>query len=389
MSAQFADIESVMRRAVDLAYRGVGHVEPNPPVGAVITDDRLRVVGEGWHERFGGPHAEVNAIARAGGNATGCTLFVTLEPCCRSGKTGPCTGAIVRAGLRRVVIGVLDPSMDKDGVAALRAAGIEVEVGVLERDGRRLAAPFLKRVTTGLPYVHAKWAMTLDGKIATSGGDSRWISSEESRAIVHRLRGRMDAILVGSATAERDDPLLTARPAGPRIATRVVLDGSARLSPASRLAQTAREVPVLVAALDSAPDANVRGLEGLGVNVLRIAPQRPAAGLEPCAMPDLRLLLEELGRRGMTNVLIEGGGRLLGSAFDARLIDAAHVFIAPILVGGAEAVSPIGGAGLADVAKAARIADCTIEMIGGDVYMHGIVDWKADATPGGQALRSP
>src|SRR5436305_1406899 len=205
-----------MRRALELAERGRGFVEPNPLVGAVVVRDGS-VVGEGWHRRYGEAHAEVNALAQAGEAARGATLYVTLEPCCHVGKTPPCTDAVLAAGISRVVAAMADPfpKVAGGGIARLRAAGVAVAVGLGESEARRLNAPYLKLLATGRPYVHAKWAMTLDGKIATRTGDSRWISNEASRRVVHAMRGRMDAILVGIGTALVDDPSLTAPPPRP------------------------------------------------------------------------------------------------------------------------------------------------------------------------------
>ena len=219
-----------MARALAEAGRGRGSVEPNPMVGAVVVRDGT-LVGVGHHELFGGPHAEVNALARAGGLAAGSTLYVTLEPCCHQGKTPPCTEAVIGAGMARVVAALRDPfpKVDGGGAARLRAAGVEVSMGLMAEEAARLNGPYLKRLATGLPYVLAKWAMTLDGKTASRSGDSRWISGPRSRALVHEVRGRMDAILVGIGTVMADDPSLTARPTGPRTPARVVLDGSARL----------------------------------------------------------------------------------------------------------------------------------------------------------------
>ena len=253
-SSPFSSNEDVMRRAIELAQQGIGYVEPNPAVGAVLVDGDRKVLGEGWHQRFGGPHAERNAFADFAERypdaeerkrlTETATLFVTLEPCCHTGKTPPCTDAVLESGVRRVVIGLRDPfpKVDGGGIAILEKAGIEVTVGQLEEDVRWLNAPFLKLVQTSLPYVHVKWAMTLDGKIATRTGASQWISNERSRAIVHKLRGRMDAIIVGAGTARADDPSLTARPPGPRTATRIVVDSGANLPPDSKLVETAAEV---------------------------------------------------------------------------------------------------------------------------------------------------
>src|SRR5438309_708949 len=219
-----------MRQAHALAARGRGFVEPNPLVGAVVLDAAGKLAGEGWHQKSGGPHAEVHALEAAGERARGGTLVVTLEPCCHWGKTPPCTDAILRAGVRRVVAAMADPfpQVAGGGLKVLRDAGLEVRVGLCEREAKRLNAAYLKLLRTGRPWVHAKWAMTLDGKIATGTGESKWITGEAARARVHELRGRMDAIIVGKGTLLADDPLLTARPPGPRPATRVVLTSMAQ-----------------------------------------------------------------------------------------------------------------------------------------------------------------
>jgi diaminohydroxyphosphoribosylaminopyrimidine deaminase / 5-amino-6-(5-phosphoribosylamino)uracil reductase len=368
MPGRFGDAADIMARALELAARGIGLVEPNPTVGAVLVDDERNLIGEGWHQRFGGPHAEIEAITSAGDRARGANLFVTLEPCCHQGKTGPCTEAIIKAGIRKVVVALRDPfpEVDGKGIDRLRSHGIDVEVGLLASEAAHLAAPFLKLVTTARPWVHAKWAMSLDGKIATRSGDSRWISNEASRAIVHRLRGRMDAIVVGAATAIQDDPLLTARPPGPRVATRIVVDSQARLPLTSQLVQTAREAPLLIAASTTAPNSNVRGLEERGAEVLLFPPLDAA----PDAV-NLDALLQELGRRHFTNVLVEGGARLLGSFFDAGHVDEAHVFVAPKIIGGAAAPPPLAGVGISEMRLAATLENIVIERVGDNVYING------------------
>lgn len=349
-----------MRRAVELAERGRGAVEPNPLVGAVVVHDG-QLVGEGWHQRYGEAHAEANALAQAGEAARGATLYVTLEPCCHHGKTPPCTDAVLRAGIARVVAALEDPfpRVAGQGAALLRAAGITVELGLCAAEARRQNAPYLTLLGQGRPYVHAKWAMTLDGKIATRSGDSKWISSEASRRRVHALRGRMDGIIVGIGTALADDPLLTARPPGARVATRVVLDRRARLPLQSQLVQTAREVPTLVATLDAGET-----LQAAGCEVLRLPADHEGH-------PDVTTLLAELGRRRWTNVLVEGGSAVLGSFFDARLIDEVHVYIAPRLVGGRDAKTALAGHGVERIAEGLALTDCRIEMFDGDVYVHG------------------
>lgn len=355
-----------MQRALELAARGCGRVEPNPPVGAVLVDDDLRLIAEGWHQEYGGPHAEVHALRAAGDRARGATAYVTLEPCRHFGKTPPCTRALIAAGVRKVVVAMSDPAPHAAGagIAELQAAGIEVDVGLLGDAAQRLAAPFVKLVTQRLPWVHAKWAMTLDGKLATHAGHSQWISNTASRALVHELRGRMDAILVGIETVLADDPLLTARPPGPRTATRIVLDSRGRLPLESQLVRTAETAPVWCVTTSAAPLAAAAALRERGVTVLTL----PATAADRI---DLRALLEECGRRAFTHVLVEGGAATLGGLHDAGLIDEWHVFIAPKIVGGAAAPTPVGGTGLAQVPAAPSLDDVAVRTMDGDVYVHG------------------
>jgi diaminohydroxyphosphoribosylaminopyrimidine deaminase/5-amino-6-(5-phosphoribosylamino)uracil reductase len=355
-----------MRLALELAAQGRGRVEPNPLVGCVLARDG-QVLARGWHRQFGGPHAEADALSQVSDRSllVGATAYSTLEPCCHYGKTPPCTDALLSAGVRRVVAALRDPfpQVDGGGLAQLAAAGVQVEVGLLEAESRELNAPYLMLIEQARPWTIAKWAMTLDGKTATTCGDSQWISNESSRAVVHELRGRMDAIVAGRGTAERDDPLLTARPPGPRTATRIVLDSHASLSPASQLARTARETPVLVAAGPQADPANVAALQSSGCEVWQ------DAALDPFAR--LANLWRELGRRRFTNILVEGGSQLLGSLFDAQLVDEVHVFMAPKLIGGQQARSPVGGFGLERMAAARQLIAPVIEELDGDVYIRG------------------
>jgi diaminohydroxyphosphoribosylaminopyrimidine deaminase/5-amino-6-(5-phosphoribosylamino)uracil reductase len=352
-----------MRRALAEAERGRGAVEPNPMVGAVVVRDG-RMVGVGHHARFGGPHAEVNALAQAGEAARGATLYVTLEPCCHVGKTPPCVEAVLQAGIARVVAAMSDPfpRVAGGGFAILRAAGVAVEVGLEGDAARRLNAPYLKRLVTGFPYVTAKWAMTLDGRTATGSRDSRWISGPRSRALVHELRGRVDAVAVGIGTALADDPQLTARPPGPRQAVRLILDSSARLPIASQLARTAREVPVWIAVNDRAPADRRAVLTDLGCEILSFP------GLD--SIPILPLLAE-LGRRGQTNLLLEGGGGVLGAFLDAGQVDAVEVFLAPLVEGGTHPFTPARGRGVALMSAAKRLERHEVHLIDGDVHLRG------------------
>jgi diaminohydroxyphosphoribosylaminopyrimidine deaminase / 5-amino-6-(5-phosphoribosylamino)uracil reductase len=357
-----------MGRALALAALGQGRVEPNPMVGCVIVRGE-QIVGEGFHEFFGGPHAEVNALASAGTQAAGATAYVTLEPCCHHGKTPPCTQALLDAGVQRAVIAVQDPfpSVDGGGIAELRSAGIQCDIGMRATEANWLLAPYRKLLATGRPWVIAKWAMTLDGKLATRSGNSQWISSEASRGVVHQLRGRVNAVIVGSGTARADDPLLTARPADhadrKRIATRIVIDSTVSLSPESRLVRTAGDIPVMAVVAEAADSSACERLTEKGVEIYRCAGETHTARMNT--------LLEELGRRRMTNVLVEGGSKLLGMLFDLRAIDEVHVFISPKIAGGASAPSPVGGAGIDRMSDALRLAVITIEELGGDVYIHG------------------
>jgi diaminohydroxyphosphoribosylaminopyrimidine deaminase/5-amino-6-(5-phosphoribosylamino)uracil reductase len=349
-----------MRRALALAERGRGRVEPNPLVGAVVLDAAGQPVGEGWHRRFGEAHAEAHALAAAGGAARGGTLFVTLEPCCHHGKTPPCTDAVLASGVRRVVAAMVDPfpRVAGGGITLLNAAGLEVAVGVCEAEAKQLNAPFLKRVATGRPWVIAKWAMTLDGKLATAAGDSKWVSGPDSRAKVHELRGRVDAVLVGRGTVASDDPLLTARPPGPRIAARVVLTASGDLPDRCQLRATARDVPVIVFTT-SVGAARLAGWAAAGAEVLSLG-------------TDSGVVLDELGQRGMTNVLVEGGAGVFGAFRDAGAIDEVWAFVAPLLAGGS-GPSPVGGAGVERMADALRLNQVTVEQVGGDVLIRGVL----------------
>ncbi len=359
------DDEKWMRRAIELARQGRGHVEPNPMVGCVIVRED-HVVGEGYHRQFGGPHAEVDAIQHAGSSARGAVLYVNLEPCCHTGKTPPCTDAILRAGIRRVVVAMKDPNpqVAGKGIELLRNAGLVVRVGVLEKEAALLNAAYLKLITTGLPYVHAKWAMSLDGKIATTTGRSRWISSEQSRAHAHQLRGLVDAIVVGINTVFSDDPLLTPRPPGPRTPVRIVLDTRGRIPLESQLVRTAREAPVVVTVGPDAPSERVARLQEAGVEVLRLTQtDRCVRVLE---------LLNELGRRQMTHVLVEGGSEVLGSFFRTGEVDEVHVYVAPKVLGGTSALTPVGGPGFPDLYKTPLYQFDAPVQTGPDVYLHGL-----------------
>jgi len=349
-----------MLYALKLAENGRGAVEPNPMVGAVIVRDGV-LVGEGYHQRYGEAHAEVHALQQAGDAARGATLYVTLEPCCHFGKTPPCTDAVLRSGVNRVVVAMADPfpAVAGGGLSILQQAGLTIEVGVCDVESKLLNAPYLKRLQTGRPYVIAKWAMTLDGKIAARTGHSQWISGPESRAIVHTIRGQVDGILVGRGTLLSDDPHLVARPAGPRTATRIILTRSGELPLACRLLDTVTEAPILIISGSTSDRELLNHWRNRGAEVLI---------LSEFTIP---VLLDELGRRRMTNLLVEGGSAILGAFFDAEAIDAVWVFIAPKLVGGDRAIGPISGTGLTAIPSLASLRNRRIEQIGDDVLITG------------------
>ena len=355
-----------MRRALTLARRGQGRVEPNPMVGCVLARGP-RIIAEGYHRRFGGAHAEVDALQRAVETTRRATAYVTLEPCCCHGKTPPCTDALIRAGITRVVAAMTDPAdlVNGKGLRTLRRSGVAVDVGLLEDKAAELNRPYLKLVRRGHPYVILKWAQSLDGKIASRTGDSKWISSEPSRRSVHRLRARVDAILVGIGTVLADDPMLDARGTPlRRIATRVVLDTGLRLPERCRLVTTAGRVPTLV--LTSRRSLRERArkaarLERCGVELM---PCRTVGGII-----DLRATLRFLGGRRFTNVLVEGGSRLLGNFLDRRLAAEAVVFVSPRLIGGAGAPSAYAGRGVPRVQDAPGVR-ARVRRRGDDLLYH-------------------
>src|ERR1700734_1623229 len=335
-----------LARAIELARNGLGAVKPNPVVGAVVARDG-EVLGEGWHERFGAAHAEVNAIEAWGlADLTGATLYVSLEPCCHEGKTPPCTEAILQAGIRRVVVGSDDPTEKASGrgLGILRDEGVEVVManGELAATARLLNQAFRKHARVGRPWVLFKSAMTLDGKVATRTGDSKWISGEQSRGLAHRWRASVDAVVVGIGTALADDPQLTARPDGlpaeplaqPR---RVVFDSLARLPPTSQLVAAAAEIPLTVVVSRAAARADTDALEAAGVQGgLATGENEPAR---------VRSGLEQLGALGVTAILLEGGPHLAGAFLDAGEIDEIRLFLAPLLLGGSAARDPLEGKG--------------------------------------------
>ena len=363
------DHESYMRQALELARRGRGRVEPNPMVGAVIVRDG-EVVGRGWHARVGEAHAEVAAIEDAGGpgRVAGASMYVTLEPCNHQGRTPPCTEALIEAGLSRVVIATIDPEprVAGAGVRRLQEAGLDVTAGVCEAEARQLNEAFIKRVTTGLPWVILKWAQTLDGKTATAGGDSKWISSEASRTQVHELRGRVDAVMVGIGTVLADDPQLTARDVTVhRAARRIVVDARLRTPESARLAQDDPASLTLAVSdgLVQQGDARVEQWRRRGVEVVGL----PALGGGEL---DLETLLRRLvAEREATNVLVEGGSLLAGSMLAQGLADQVLAYVAPRIIGDAAAIDAVRGLECQSISEAVGLALRQVTRIGEDVLL--------------------
>jgi diaminohydroxyphosphoribosylaminopyrimidine deaminase/5-amino-6-(5-phosphoribosylamino)uracil reductase len=331
-------------------------------VGAVVVKDG-QIVGEGYHGRAGDPHAEVVALAEAGDRARGARLYVTLEPCCHFGRTPPCSRAVIASGVASVVVAMVDPNpkVAGTGIRELEAAGIDVEVGLLGEQARKLNESFVKHITTGLPFVTLKMAMTLDGKIATRTGDSKWISCERSRRIVHDLRERCDAIMVGVGTVVADDPELTAR-VGKRVTCplRVVVDSRARTPFDAKVIKQSSSRTV-VAVTDKAPREKVVKLEQAGARILLVG--------QTDGLVDLKDLTRRLGESGVTNLLIEGGGRIAASALAEGIVDKVMVFIAPKMIGGEDAKTPVEGLGIANMAEALQFDRMTVRNIGCDILI--------------------
>jgi diaminohydroxyphosphoribosylaminopyrimidine deaminase / 5-amino-6-(5-phosphoribosylamino)uracil reductase len=353
--------ERYMKKALSLASKGIGKTSPNPAVGCLIVRDGL-IIGKGWHKKAGTPHAEVHALAMARDAARGADVYVTLEPCCHTGKTPPCSDALINAGVKRVIVGMKDPNpkVSGGGIAALEAAGIEVVCGVLEESCRQINLPFIKHITTGHPYVTFKCAMTLDGNIATVTGESKWISSLESRTLVHRMRSSMDAIMVGVDTIIADNPELTVRLVKGRDPLRIIVDTRLR-TPESVKVLSERLAPrTLIATTESNPRVHLRYLQQ-GVNIL------------VCDEDDGRVsmndLLYKLGQMGIQSILLEGGSRLAGSMLQSGLIDELVFFVAPKIIGN-NGFAPFTMVGMTSMDQAIKLVYTKIAQSGVDLVVH-------------------
>jgi diaminohydroxyphosphoribosylaminopyrimidine deaminase/5-amino-6-(5-phosphoribosylamino)uracil reductase len=355
-----------MQLALALAEKGCGWTSPNPMVGALVVKNE-RIVGRGYHQRAGGPHAEVNAIDDAGDDARAATLYVTLEPCNHVGRTGPCTHKILQAGIRRVVVAMADPNPDVQGGGSryLQERGVKVATGILETQARELNESFVAWVTTGTPFVIVKCAATLDGRIATRTGDSRWVTGPAARQYVHQLRHRVDGIMVGVQTVKKDDPSLTTRLDGQTGAdpTRIVLDTHLSLAPAARVLRQASSAPTWVVGGPMAAPDRRRGLERVGARIITAPVQ--------AGRIDLAALLPQLGAMGITSLLIEGGAAVIGSAFAAGIVDKVCFFYAPKILGGDDGVPICRGPGPDRMQQSIPIHDLSVSCFGPDVMLQG------------------
>ena len=366
--------EKYMRRAIELAKKGSGHVNPNPLVGAVIVRDG-EIIGEGYHECYGQLHAERNAIANAkkrGNSLEGSTIYVTLEPCCHYGKTPPCTEAIIEEKIARVVVGSDDPNplVSGKGFQMLREKGIEVIPHFLKEECDAMNHVFFHYIRTGTPYVAMKYAMTMDGKIACYTGDSKWVTGEESRAHVQTLRNHYKGIMAGIGTVLADDPMLNCRIEGGRDPIRIIADSHLRIPIDSQLVRTAGQQPLIVACLPDADEEKAAQLQEKGVEVLR-SPGVTTADIteEQKEVISLPVLMKELGARKIDGILLEGGGQLNESALQAGIVDRIYCYIAPKIFGGAQAKTPVEGQGLTRAADAWQFNRIGMQEFGQDILL--------------------
>ncbi|MBR5604478.1 MAG: bifunctional diaminohydroxyphosphoribosylaminopyrimidine deaminase/5-amino-6-(5-phosphoribosylamino)uracil reductase RibD [Bacteroidales bacterium] len=364
MSYKKQDIE-YMQRAIELARRGAGFVNPNPMVGCVVVKDDV-IITEGYHEYYGGFHAERNALTNTTADCTGATLYVTLEPCCHHGKTPPCTDIIIEKGVKKVVVGLLDPNplVSGKGISILQDAGIEVVTGVEEDKIKELNKVFLKYIKTKRPYVLLKTAMTLDGKIASCTGDSKWITNEKSRELVHKLRSEMMGIVAGIGTVNADNPMLNCRldcQQSLHQPIRIIVDSKASISTDSRIVKTSCECRTIIAHTNSASQENIEKLNSLNVETLLCE--------DKDGHVDINDLMLKLGQKGIDSLLLEGGSCLNAAFLQAGCVDEVYAFIAPKIIGGTQSKSPIGGQGIELMKDAITFDKVEIEQIENDILI--------------------
>ncbi|QGU93879.1 bifunctional diaminohydroxyphosphoribosylaminopyrimidine deaminase/5-amino-6-(5-phosphoribosylamino)uracil reductase RibD [Clostridium bovifaecis] len=361
---------SYMKRAIELSKLGIGYTYPNPLVGAVIVKNN-RIIGEGYHAHYGGPHAEINALKSAGEDVKGSTMYVTLEPCSHYGKTPPCANAIVKSGIEKVIVGMKDPNdlVAGRGIEILKKNGIEVIVGVFEEEVKKLNEIFIKYITTGLPFCIMKTAMTLDGKIATATGDSKWISNELSREYVHEIRHRVSGVMVGIGTVLEDDPSLTTRLKykNGRDSARIIVDTKARIPLEANVLNLNSDVnaKTIIATTELAQEEKLKALEDMGAEII-VTPQKSSK-------VDLTYLMRRLGDMGIDSILLEGGAALNYSALNEGIVDKVVSFISPKIIGGDKAKSPVGGTGKKYVDEAIKLEDIKVSQLKEDIVIEAYV----------------
>ncbi len=352
--------EKYMKMAIELASRAEGMTSPNPIVGAIIVK-KGKIVGKGYHKEAGLPHAEINALKEAGNKAKGATLYVTLEPCDHYGRTPPCTRAIIKSGVRRVVAGMIDPNPinSRRGFGRLRESGVKTKIGVLKKEAESINKSYIKFITKRMPYVTIKIAESLDGKIATKRGDSKWITSKDSRRYVHELRAKSDAVMVGLNTVIKDDPLLLSRSSRTKQPIRIVVDGRLKTPLNSNIFSSTKLSPVIIATSKKSP--KIKSYEKKGAEVLIVKPKGKRV--------DLKDLLSTLARKGVSNILVEGGGELNASLIEEKLADKFLFFIAPKIIGGRDAKTSVEGEGVDRICKANIVKNFKVRRFANDILI--------------------
>ncbi|EQK42893.1 riboflavin biosynthesis protein RibD [[Clostridium] bifermentans ATCC 638] len=356
--------EYYMGLAINLARKGIGKVNPNPMVGAVIVKDN-KIVGTGYHEKYGGKHAEVNAIENSRESLNGSTMYVNLEPCSHFGKTPPCVDKIIESKINKVVIASVDPNplVQGKGVKKLRDSGIEVKVGVLDEENKKLNEVFLKYIKNKKPFVAMKVAMSLDGKIATSTGQSKWISCDESRRYVHKLRSEVMSILVGINTVIKDDPMLDCRLENGKNPIRIIVDTTLKIPIDSKIVSSSKSIRTIVVTTKNANRNVMKLLEGKGVEILTVNLKNN--------LVDLKEMINKLGELNIDSILIEGGSSLNFSAMNENIVDKIQVYVAPIILGGESSKTPIGGQGVDDIKEAFKLHRLEHKQVGSDILIEG------------------
>ena len=363
--------EKYMKLAIELAKKGIGKVNPNPLVGAVIVKDG-RIIGEGYHKEYGGSHAEVNAIDNAIESVEGATIYVTLEPCSHYGKTPPCVEKIIKNKIKKVVIGSVDPNplVCGNGIKKLKDVGIEVETGVLENECNKLNEVFRKFIVKKKPFVVMKVAMSLDGKICTSSGESMWITGEESRENVHKLRNNLSGIMVGVDTVIKDNPKLTCRINGGRNPRVIIVDSTLRIPIDSNVIENRENNGIIIATTDLCDKEKKSVLESMGVRVLEIKAKKNRV--------DLNQLMAKLGELNIDSILLEGGSKLNFSALESKIVDKIQVYIAPKIIGGDKSKTPVGGDGVSKLKDSFKVNHMSVEKIGEDILLEGYLNQEED-----------